>query len=476
MIRPVRHPHPAARARGFTRPLLATALTLLGAACSDSSAPVAPAGHLSLGKGSGGGGPSVSAASPAYSRRDTTLNVRILGSGFTAGATAEWSRGGVANPAKIKTNSVQYVSSSELIANVTVSADADLAFWDITVTLIGGKKGVGTEKFEVTTATILGAGTIGGDMRVEATNDIVSVVGYAGAGDAFVYDSHSAKLVALGPGQAWGINPSGTMALGRDGNFMPVAWERVLGGSWTRQPLPGGGNDGIANRTAVGADGSLLASGWLTIQVSKRESNNRPVLWRYSNGSWDAPVYYTVPGKAAAAYDVATGGQMVGRSTFADGSVTGVVWDNPTEPATVLDGIAYAISDNGTVVVGERAGLPVYWYRNASSGEWTTEGTPLPIVGSSCNPQRARDVTNAGVIVGASCGPNGKRQATVWKLDLSGATPTVAAGPIRLGGLGVTGSGAETSYAAGVTSAPPYVVVGGAVANGGTVLVSWQIP
>jgi len=225
MIRPVRHLHPASRARGVGRALLTSALTLIGAACSDSSTAVAPVGHLSLGKGSGGGGPSVSSASPAYSHRDTTLNVRILGSGFTAGATAEWSRGGVTDPAKIKTNSTQVVSSSELIANITVSADADLAFWDITVSLIGGKKGVGTEKFEVTTATILGAGTIGGDMRVEATNDLLSVVGYAGAGNAFVYDSHSAALVALGSGQAWGIDPSGTMALGRDGNFMPVAWE-----------------------------------------------------------------------------------------------------------------------------------------------------------------------------------------------------------------------------------------------------------
>ncbi|MDF2771576.1 MAG: hypothetical protein K0S86_1070 [Geminicoccaceae bacterium] len=474
MIRPVRHFHPAARARGVGRALLTSALTLIGAACSDSSTAVAPVGHLSLGKGSGGGGPSVSSASPAYSHRDTTLDVRILGSGFTAGAAAQWSLSGVADPAKIKTNSTQVVSSSELIANITVSADADLAFWDITVSLIGGKKGVGTEKFEVTAATILGAGTIGGDMRVEATNDLLSVVGYAGAGNAFVYDSHSAALVALGSGQAWGIDPSGTMALGRDGNFMPVVWERGSGGSWTRQSLPSAGNDGIANRTAVGADGSLLASGWLTIQVSRRESNNQPVLWRHANGSWDAPVYYTFPGTAAAAYDVASGGQMAGRTTLADGSVRGVVWDGPNTH-TLLDGIAYAINDAATIVVGERAGRPVYWYRDALSG-WSTVGIALPALGGACDAGRARDVNNSGIIVGSSCNPNGKRQATVWKLDLVGATPVLVDGPIGLGGLGFIGSGAETSFASGVTTLPPYVAVGGAVANGGTVLVSWQIP
>lgn len=473
MIRPVRHLHPASRARGVGRALLTSALTLIGAACSDSSTAVAPVGHLSLGKGSGGGGPSVSSASPAYSHPDTTLNVRILGSGFTAGATAEWSRGGVTDPAKIKTNSTQVVSSSELIANITVSADADLAFWDITVSLIGGKKGVGTEKFEVTTATILGAGTIGGDMRVEATNDMVSVVGYGGTANAFVYDSYSSQLVALGPGQAWGIDASGTMALGRDGDFMPVVWELGVNG-WTRHPLPGGGNDGIATRTAVAPDGALLASGWLTIQVSRRESNNKPVLWRHANGAWDPPVYYAVPGTAAAGYDVAAGGQMAGRVTLVDGSVSGIVWDNPTTPK-VLDGLAYGINDNGTIVVGERLGRPVYWYRDAISG-WSTVGTALPALGGACEAGRARDVNNSGIVVGSSCSPNGKRQATVWKLDLSGATPALADGPIGLRGLGVIGSGAETSFAPGVTSLPPYVAVGGAVTNGGTVLVRWDIP
>ena len=216
-------------------------------------------------------GPSVNSASPSYARRDTTLNVRVLGSGFTSGAVAEWSVDGVPNAAKVKTNSTQFVSSSELVANITVSADADLAFWDIAVTLVGGKRGVGTEKFEVTTATILGAGTIGGDMRVEATNDQLSVVGYAGAASAFVYDHFTATLVALGAGQAWGIDPDGTTALGRDGNFMPVIWVRDIGGAWTRQPLPGGGQQGIANRTAVATDGSLLASGWLTVEVSRHE-------------------------------------------------------------------------------------------------------------------------------------------------------------------------------------------------------------
>jgi len=68
-----------------------------------------------------------------------------------------------------------------------------------------------------------------------------------------------------------------------------------------------------------------------------------------------------------------------------------------------------------------------------------------------------------------------KRTATVWKLDLSGPVPVLAQGPMLLGGLGIVGSGAEVSGAAFVTSSPPYMAVGGAVASS-TLLVSWQVP
>jgi len=332
---------------------------------------------------------------------------------------------------------------------------------------------VGTEKFEVTTATVLGAGTIGGDMNVMAMNDQGSVAGYAG--EAWVYDKLTEALVALGAGQAWGIDALGTTALGRDGDFKPVAWVRGLAGGWSVQPLPNGGIDGIATRTATGADGSLIASGWLSVPLGGRKTANRPVLWRRIAGVWQAPEYYAVPGTAAAGYDIASGGQMAGRTTFADGSVRGVVWESAVA-YTVLDGIAYAISDGGTIVTGERNGRPVYWYRDPATQAWTTTGTPLPsLAGSSCDAGRAMDVNDAGIVVGWSCAASGRRQATVWRLDLSGA-PVVAGPPTGLGGLGVMPSAVETSGAQGVTSTPPYITVGGAASSPSRLLVSWVIP
>jgi hypothetical protein len=447
------------------RALLSTALAVLIAACADPAAPTDPsAARLSLGKAPSG--PSVSAASPAYARRDTTLDVRILGSGFTAGAVAAWELAGVPNPAKVRTNSTQYVSSTELVANITISADADLAFWDVAVTLLGGKKGVGTERFEVTTATILGAGTIAGDMQVQSVSYQGSVTGYAQQGGVFVWDSYTSSLLALGDGQAWGIDPSGTTVLGRDADFYPMEWVRGIAGDWTRRPIPNNGQRGIATRAATAPDGSLVATGWITVPTVRRQTVDQPVLWRRIDGAWMPPVVYAHPGSAAGGYDVSANGRMAGRAWYADGSARGVIWDSPTS-YTVLDGMAYGMNDAGTVVVGDRSGVPVYWYRDATTGAWTSTGTPLP-AGACAG--RGREVIDLGMVTGGSCG-----QATVWQLDLSGPAPVLVGGPTRLGGLGVKPPSVETSSAAGITSSPPYTVFGGVLATK-RLLVSWALP
>ena len=98
---------------------------------------------------SGTTGPVVSSASPNLSKRDTTINVRILGSGFDRTMTAKWGIAGVAT-SDVIVNSTRYVSTSELVANVTVTGNAELTKYDIIVTSTKtGKPGIGTEKFEV---------------------------------------------------------------------------------------------------------------------------------------------------------------------------------------------------------------------------------------------------------------------------------------------------------------------------------------
>jgi len=90
----------------------------------------------------------VTAAVPDSATQDTTLDVTISGSGFAAGAAAVWGQGGV--PASgVRTNSTRFVSSRKLVANITIAVDAATGLYDVIVTNLGGKKGIGTELFAV---------------------------------------------------------------------------------------------------------------------------------------------------------------------------------------------------------------------------------------------------------------------------------------------------------------------------------------
>jgi len=103
-------------------------------------------------KGAGGaGGPTVRSTSPDSGLRNTTLDVRVLGSGFDNGSKATWALAGdTANATtKITTNSVRFVKSGELVANITIAADAPVALFDVVVITLAGKKGIGIEKFAV---------------------------------------------------------------------------------------------------------------------------------------------------------------------------------------------------------------------------------------------------------------------------------------------------------------------------------------
>jgi len=110
-----------------------------------------PDGAL-LAKGSGN--PTVTLTTPNTSPQDTTIDVRVFGTGFTSGAAASWRLNGVEHPNKVRTNSTTVLSSTELIANITISDSADVASWDVQVMLVGGKKGIGTELFEITSKVI----------------------------------------------------------------------------------------------------------------------------------------------------------------------------------------------------------------------------------------------------------------------------------------------------------------------------------
>jgi hypothetical protein len=449
----------------------------------EASAPVAAKSAAGL---------AVSSVSPTFGDQGTTIDVHVLGNGFAAGAQATWLLHGVADPTHVRTNSTTVISSSEIVANVTIASDATLDFWDVQVALLGGKNGVGSELFEVTSAQILGPGTPGGDAWVYGMSQNLQVVGYGsgGGGSAvFVFDD-ATGMVNLGGGQAWTIDPLGTLVAGRDGNSIATAWVQQSPSTWAAEGLPR--LPYSVGSLAIGAarmsDGTLLISGFDDSATSTKPNAaqfNRPVVWQRSGGAWSAPQRYTLPsGSVRGSARAVNGlGQVAGRL---DAGPTGAVWDNPTT-STLLDGIPNAINAAGTLIVGEQmiagsstgATIPVYWWRNSSTGLWDGTARPLPsLAGASCTSGTVRGLNSAGVLVGNSCNAAGKTQATVWRLDLSGPVPIVVSGPAGLPGLGTQPktSAKALSTAISVSEASPFTVAGMALNNGiNQLAVRWRV-
>jgi hypothetical protein len=129
-------------------------LSLLAlAACGTDGAVTSPLDAIALNAkaAGGGGGVAVRSTEPDTGLRGTTIDVRVLGSGFDNGSRATWAINGDTSFAatKVKTNSTRFVKSGELVANITIADDAPLVLFDIVVVTMAGKNGIGIEKFTV---------------------------------------------------------------------------------------------------------------------------------------------------------------------------------------------------------------------------------------------------------------------------------------------------------------------------------------
>ncbi|HWJ12633.1 MAG TPA: hypothetical protein VNS10_02760 [Gemmatimonadaceae bacterium] len=438
---------------------------------------------------------SVTRATPSYGDQGTTVDIHVLGSGFTSGAQATWLLHGVADPTHVRTNSTTVVSSSELIANITIANDAQLALWDVQVALAGGKNGVGSEMFEITAAQIIASPTSGGgDVLSYGINQNGQIVGKGRSQSgivAFIYDD-ATGYTNMGTGEAWAIDATGGIAMGRDGNLLTTVWIRQTPTTWTAQHLPTlpANMRGLAAASAYAPDGTLLVGGADDSASGTRSSQviyTRPVVWRYSGGVWSAPQRYSLPAGAVKGTirAINTQGQAAGRVNDGAG---GAIWDSPTT-AIRLAGPVNGMNAAATLVVGELATtgfdkdanktLPVVWWRNPSTGTWGTTAIALPsLAGSACPLGKINAVNSSGVVVGTSCNAAGEFQATAWRLDLTGATPVLVAGPLGLPGLGPvsTGTGLPLSAATAITDAAPYVVAGWGLQNGTVqVAVRWRL-
>jgi len=122
-------------------------LCVMAACVADEPTASRPTPGLSLGKAPP---PSVTVTStdPTYAfQGDSVLTVHVKGTGFTAGAHTSWPVSG--DTTHVHEISTTYVSATEVVSTIKVDLNAPTALYDVVVTLVGGKKGVGAELFTV---------------------------------------------------------------------------------------------------------------------------------------------------------------------------------------------------------------------------------------------------------------------------------------------------------------------------------------
>jgi hypothetical protein len=401
-------------------------------------------------------GPSVTSTNPSYGHRgDTQLSVHVFGSGFASGARAKWSLGG--DTVSVTTNSTTFVSSTELVAVITVSSTAPIDLYDVMVTNLDGKKGVGAELFAVTTAQIVGSGTLGGDVIVNEISDAGNVVGYFDQAGPFVSDGNA--IISLGTtGQAWGVSPSGDVVVGRDN--APVAWVRQPSGAYVKETLPtlvlpGGG----AMHAAAAPNGALVVAGYDKTSTNK-QAPGRAVTWTRTGSTWSSATVYTSGADGGTGWGATGSGKMMGLNS------NWGIWESPTTFVALSAPRLQAMNQAATVAVGVLpGGGPGYWYRNVSTGQWNPTPVALPMGTGTCTSGTAMDINDAGVIAGYGCG------ALVWRIDASVSPPVLVSGPLRLVGL----DGSPNATADAITNTYPYVVAGRATSRGRGLLVKWVV-
>lgn len=397
--------------------LVGTAITTSCAGPAES--PIAP----SFAKAASG--PSVTASNPSYGHEgEVSKQVTITGSGFAPGAQAAWERSGVADP-KIQVVSTQYVSSTQVVATITIAGDAALSLYDISVTNSDRKKGIGYALFEVTQATAITGTEIA--FGVNANGEIVGRVGTPGA----FYFSQLAGLTALGsPGRALDISGDGiTVAGGNSINSSNT--EAYLytnaGGLWQKTTLPRDPAACIATARAIGSDafGAAVFVGGVENGgcYSGKNLHRQPRIWTQSGGSWVKNVLPGGPNTDDMLDDVNGAGIAVGT---ANGKAA--VWtpNGLGGWSLVLIGASgsalHAVNNTATLAVGETNGVAQYW--TFSGGTWSG---PVGLPGG-CTSAVSIDV--AGNILANGCS-SGNRQVPAVILP-----PYAAGNVLLLGGLG----------------------------------------
>lgn len=412
------HVLPAVRNSG----LAALFAALVSSCAGDSPVPIEP----DFAKASSGT-VTVSSADPAAAPRDTTLDVRIRGSGFDASAAVQFLLDGAGDP-RVHTNSTAFVSASEVVANITIDADAVADFRDVQVTLSSGKKGIGTEMFAVLPIQELAA-PAGGSLAygISAAGQVAGqVIGGCNGQALPAYWPSIEGPVTLLPlpagfcgGRTFAISETGHITgfiSTSDGFWSAARW--VLNGTshvveYLGTPAAGGRYDAQGINSAGHVAAHQIGTGGYAAW--------RAAWWSPGTGWLEAPL---APGaEGCEGQGLSETDELVGACRI-NGISQAAYWASPTAAPVVLPRLpgynnrhhATAINASGVIVgvvwnrskSGSISEMGVRWYQ--AGGTWVVEALGSLGGGTSA----AYGVNDAGQIVGWSRRGSGSNVAFLW--------------------------------------------------------------
>jgi hypothetical protein len=352
--------------------------------------------------------PTVSSASPGWANQGTVnLNVTISGSGFDRGSSARWYLNG-APYGKIVVNTTSYVSSSQLVANISVASDADIDDYDIVVTTSSLKQGIGSDLFVVTLAVPSPVVGYGINMAGQVVGPLTGTKKATGA----LWDAALGTVPIPNAGLLNGVDETANTIAGQDSGLNPAVWTSVAGaaGPWTETllPKPAGGTNGTVRGLANDAQGhAVFVSGGVV------NSRREPVVWTRTATGWQMQVNALPPGVITAwVQSINARGQGAGMD--GSGCCFAIYWDSLGAGTTLAplpsgsQAAAWSINADGTVIVGDSNGSAVMWTRTLSDGVYGPWSGAIPLENTrdfcTNTGAGAKAVNGAGtIIVGASC-------------------------------------------------------------------------
>jgi uncharacterized membrane protein len=388
-------------------------LFLLAVACAEPRSTEPEAGAPVFAKA--GGDPTVASADPSEAPQDSTLDIHVLGTNYDQGSRIDFTRSGVVDP-KLHVNSSTYLSSTELVANVSIAPDAVPVSYDVMVTKSTGKKGIGTEKFAVLVpAEPLTAPPGASLVKGMADNGLTvgNVTGICGIGrDPALWDQsgHITVLPAL-PGGCGGtaqdVNSAGVVVglfyigSSASGNARWVP----SGATYRVEELPRLPDGSISGASAINEAGWVAAS-------------NSSAVWSESTG-WQMLQRPSGATSCLGQIGINNLGAVTARCMVA-GKGKALYWASPTAaptllplPADATDVHVWGINDARVIVgfvsvsIGKNklVNRATRWV--PSGGSWTAEFLPDLGAGST-----ALSINDAGQIAGSVYAfPRGARPA-----------------------------------------------------------------